>query len=343
MTPFEDGFYFPAEWMPHQATWLTYPHSDDSFPGKLASVYPAYLRFIAEITKSEKLRINVPEAFRKLLTHQLAATGINPAQVELFTRDSNDVWCRDHGPAFLVNRTAPQQKAVVDWTFNAWGGKYPYDKDNRIAADIAADLQLPVYRPGIVMEGGAVEFNGAGTLLTTRACLLHPNRNPALSQQQIEQYLHQYYGVLQVLWLGHGIEGDDTDGHIDDITRFIRPDTVVTVVESNKRDVNYLPLQQNLQALKKMRLLNERQLDIVEIHMPTPVVHQERRLPASYANFYFTNDAVIVPVFHCKQDEQAIYLLESCMSDRRIVAIDSTDIVWGFGSFHCLSQQEPVS
>ncbi len=341
-TPFEDGYRFPAEWEPHVATWLTYPHNDDSFPGKLESIYPSYLRFIAEITKSEKVRINVPPAFKNQLLRQLDETCVDSAQVEIFERESNDVWCRDHGPAFVVKDVPERQKAIVDWEFNAWGGKYPHNADNRIAGAIAADFGLPVYKPGIVMEGGSVEFNGQGTLLTTRACLLNRNRNPRLNQQQIEQYLHDYYGIHQVLWLGDGIDGDDTDGHVDDITRFANANTIITAVETDKNDVNYEPLQENLRALRCMRLLNGRQPDIVELPMPAPVVYNGQRLPASYANFYITNDAIIIPTFRCPQDDRAMQILASCFTNRRIVGIDSTDIVWGFGSFHCLSQQEPV-
>ena len=341
-TPFNDGYRFPAEWEPHEATWLTCPHHDDSFPGKLESVYPSYMRFVAEIAKSEKVRINVPAFFRKRLTRQLDETNVNLRQVEIFERESNDVWCRDHGPAFVVKDTSPRQKAIVDWEFNAWGDKYPHDADNLIAGAIAVDFNLPVYRPGIVMEGGSVEFNGRGTLLTTSACLLNPNRNPHLNQQQIEQYLHDYYGVSQIIWLGDGIAGDDTDGHVDDITRFVNEHTIITAVETDRNDVNYLPLKENLRVLRSIRLLNGRQPDLVELPMPAPVIHNGQRLPASYANFYITNDAVIVPTFRCPQDDRALQVLSACFANRRIVGIDSTDIVWGFGSFHCLSQQEPL-
>ena len=341
-TPYEDGYRFPAEWEPHEATWLTWPHNDDSFPGKLQSIYPSYLRFIDEIAKSEKVRINVPLSFKEQLIRQLNEAQIDRQQVEIFERESNDVWCRDHGPAFVVKNDPERHKAVVDWEFNAWGGKYPHDADNLIAGAIASDFGLPVYRPGIVMEGGSVEFNGQGTLLTTKACLLNPNRNPELNQRQIEQYLHDYYGVHQVLWLGDGIEGDDTDGHVDDITRFVNPHTIVTAIETNKNDVNYEPFQENLRALRNMHLLNGRQPDIVELPMPEPVIHNGQRLPASYANFYITNKSVIVPTFRCPQDDRAIQILSACFPNRRIVGIDSTDIVWGFGSFHCLSQQEPL-
>ena len=339
--PFIDGYHFPAEWEPHEATWLSYPHHDDSFPGKLESVYPSYMRFIAEIAKSEKVRINVPATFIVQLVNQLEDTYINICQVEIFERESNDVWCRDHGPAFVVKDTPKRQKAVVDWEFNAWGGKYPHDADNLIAGAIAADFDLPVYQPGIVMEGGSVEFNGQGTVLTTKACLLHPNRNPQLNQQQIEQYLHDYYSVHQVLWLGDGIAGDDTDGHVDDITRFANAHTIITSIETDRNDVNYEPLQENLRTLQRIRLLNGRQPDIAELPMPAPVIHNRQRLPASYANFYITNEAVIVPTFQCPQDDRAMQILAACFPNRQIVGIDSMDIVWGLGSFHCLSQQEP--
>ena len=262
-TPLSDGYHFPAEWEPHEATWLTYPHHDDSFPGKLGSVYPAYLRFIAEIAKSEKVRINVPAAFKEQFIRQLNEANIDSRQVDIFERDSNDVWCRDHGPAFVVRDLFGRQKAIVNWEFNAWGGKYPHDADNRIAGAIAADFGLPVYCPGIVMEGGSVEFNGQGTVITTRSCLLNPNRNPHLNQQDIEKYLRDYYGVHQVLWIGDGIAGDDTDGHIDDITRFTDANTIVTAVETDRNDSNYEPLKENLRILKNIRLLNGRQPDVV--------------------------------------------------------------------------------
>lgn len=341
-TPFEEGYRFPAEWEPHEATWLTYPCRNESFPDKLPSIYPPYMRFISEIAASEKVRINVPAEFREQFALQLEEASVDDTKVEIYARPSNDVWCRDHGPAFLIGDCPSGKKAVVDWEFNAWGGKYPHEDDNRIAAAIAADFGLPVFHPGIVMEGGSVEFNGKGTLLTTRSCLLNKNRNPHLQQCQIEEYLHRYYCVSQVLWLEDGIDGDDTDGHVDDITRFISADTVVTAVETNKRDVNYRPLQDNLRRLKRMRLLDGKQLNIIELPMPAPVTYQGQRLPASYANFYFTNDAVIVPTFRCRQDDEALQILASCISGHRIVGIDSADIVWGFGSFHCLSQQEPA-
>lgn len=337
------NYRFPAEWEKHEATWLTWPYLDDSFPGKMERIYPSYISFIKEISKGEIVRINVPDEneMEKIIDLLLLAD-VDPSQVEMFLNPTNDVWCRDHGPAFIVSSYADAKKAIVNWEFNAWGNKYPADLDNQIPLKIATHFNLPVFSPGIVMEGGSVEFNGKGTLITTTACLLNKNRNPQLSQKEIEQYLCNFYGVSQVLWLEDGIAGDDTDGHVDDITRFVNEDTVVTVVEDNEGDENYKPLQENREKLKNFRLPDGKALKIVELPMPAPQYWEERRLPASYANFYICNASVIVPQFRCIQDEIALEILSSVFPDRNIVGIDSTDIVWGLGSFHCLSQQEPL-
>ncbi|RKR85555.1 agmatine deiminase [Mucilaginibacter gracilis] len=340
--PIAQGFHFPAEWEKQTAMWLSWPHKEESWPGKIDTIYKPYCEFIKIISTGQLVRINVAntqmEAFAK---EQLTKVGVDLKQIQFFHFATNDAWCRDHGPAFLVNRET-KKKAIVDWGYNAWGGKYPpFDLDDVIPTKIGNHFNLPVFNPGIVMEGGSVDFNGAGTLLTTTACLLNPNRNPHLNQEQIESYLHNYYGVEQILWLNDGIVGDDTDGHIDDITRFVNHDTVVTVVEENRADENYHLLQHNLQALKAMRLLNGKQLNIVELPMPKPVVYDEQRLPASYANFYIGNAAVVMPTFRDENDDRALQILGQCFPDRKVVGIDSTDIIWGLGSFHCLSQQEP--
>jgi agmatine deiminase len=340
-TPKELGFMFPAEWHPHVATWLSFPHKEASWPGKIHTIFPYYIEFIKELTKGEKVCINLKdEAQKATVLAMLQKAAADLSRIELFIHPTNDAWCRDHGPAFLIN-PATRQRAIVDWGYNAWGGKYPpFDLDD--PTRIAEHYGLPVFYPNIVMEGGSVEFNGKGTLLTTKACLLNENRNPHLSQAQIEEYLYNFYGVEQILWLGDGIIGDDTDGHIDDLVRFVNEDTVVTVVESNKQDENYEILQENLKDLKTLRLLNGKPLNVVELPMPSPVVYEDQRLPASYANFYIANASVIVPTFRCKEDEIALDILEKCFTDRKVVGIDSTDIIWGLGSFHCLSQQEPA-
>lgn len=343
-TPQQLGYFFPAEFHPHIATWLSWPHKEASWPGKIHSIFPHYSRFVKYLADSELVRINVANsAMQQFAAGHLQTAGVNMANVEFFHHPTNDAWCRDHGPAFLINPDAAQKKAVVDWNYNAWGGKYPpFDQDDVIPTLIAQHYNLPLFNPGIIMEGGSVEFNGKGTILTSTCCLLNENRNPHLSREQVEQYLHAYYGAQQVLWVDEGIVGDDTDGHIDDTIRFVNEDTVLTVVETDKNDENYGLLQQNLRQLQQMRLLNGKQLNIVTLPMPNPVVFEDQRLPASYANFYISNKYVIVPTFQCAKDDEALGIIAGCFKDREVVGIDSTDIIWGLGSFHCLSQQEPA-
>ncbi len=343
MTPKEQGYLFPAEFAKHNATWLSWPHKEASWPGKIEMIYPIYCQFIKLVAEGEKVNINVvDEAMKNKAMDHLQKAGADVANIQFFNHPTNDAWCRDHGPAFLVNPKAEQKKIILDWGYNAWGGKYPpFDLDDNIPTLVGAHYKIPVVYPGIVMEGGSVDFNGKGTLLTTTSCLLNPNRNPHLNQQQIEEYLQNYYGVSNILWLGDGIVGDDTDGHIDDITRFVNEDTVVTVVEKNKSDENYAPLQENLKLLSKMKLENGKALNVIELPMPSPVVYDDQRLPASYANFYISNKYVIVPTYRDKQDDRALDILQKCFSDRKVIGLDSWDIIWGLGSFHCLSQQEP--
>lgn len=342
-TPKQLGYYFPAEFHPHTATWLSWPHKEASWPGKIHTIFPYYSLFVKYLADSEKVRINVAdEAMKAFATGHLLQAGVNMQNVEFFFHPTNDAWCRDHGPAFLLNPAAEQKKAVVDWNYNAWGGKYPpFDQDDIIPTLIANHYRLPLFNPGIIMEGGSVEFNGKGTILTSTCCLLNENRNPHLGRGQVEEYLHQYYGADQVLWVEEGIVGDDTDGHIDDTIRFVNEDTVLTVIETDKQDENYEILQQNLKQLQQMRLLNGKQLNIVTLPMPDAVVFEDQRLPASYANFYISNKYVIVPTFRCKKDDEALRVIAECFKDREVVGIDSTEIIWGLGSFHCLSQQEP--
>lgn len=338
------GYTFPAEFAKHEATWLSWPHKEASWPGKINSIYPNYSQFVKYLAMSEFVRINVADlAMEQNAKEHLYKAGVMMDQVQFFHHPTNDAWCRDHGPAFLINPNAEYKKVIVDWNYNAWGNKYPpYDLDDVIPTLIGKQYNIPVYHPGIVMEGGSVEFNGTGTVLTSTCCLLNPNRNPHLSKEQIESYLQNYYGVKQVLWVSEGIVGDDTDGHIDDTVRFVNEDTVITVIEENKADENYELLQTNLNELEAMRLISGKQLNIVELPMPDKVIYEDQRLPASYANFYISNQHVIVPTFRCKKDDKALQIIQSCFSDREVVGIDSTDIIWGLGSFHCLSQQEPA-
>lgn len=341
--PADLGYYFPAEFADHEATWLSWPHKEASWPGKISLIYPAYAQFVAYISRGETVNIMLTdEVMMNFAAEKLLKAGAIMDNVHFHYFPTNDAWCRDHGPAFLINPEGDEKKVVVNWKYNAWGDKYPpYDLDNLIPGKVADYLGIPCFHPGIVMEGGSVDFNGEGTLLTSTACLLNPNRNPHLNQAEIETYLRGYYGVEQILWLGDGIIGDDTDGHIDDIIRFVSADTVVTVLESNKNDENYQPLKENLELLKEFRLSNGKPINVVELPMPSPVVYENTRLPASYANFYIANSAVVVPTFRDKNDDKALQIIAGCFPEREVVGVDSLDIIWGLGSFHCLSQQEP--
>ncbi|MFY8166994.1 MAG: agmatine deiminase family protein [Sediminibacterium sp.] len=342
-TPKSLGYYFPAEFAKHDAMWLSWPHKEASWPGKLDSIFASYVQFIKVVSLTERVCINISDiAMQSFATKLIQAAGVDMSRIQFFIHPTNDAWCRDHGPSFLIWDNIDQPKAIVDWNINAWGGKYPpYDLDDVIPTLIAKELNLPLFYPNIIMEGGSVDFNGAGTVLTSKCCLLNTNRNPHLNQAQIEKYLCDYYGVKQVLWVSEGIVGDDTDGHIDDTVRFVNEDTVVTVVEDNKDSENYTLLQQNLAELKAMRLHNGKQLNIVELPMPADVVYEDQMLPASYANFYISNGHVVVPTYRCAQDDKAMQIIQTCFPSREVVGIDSTDIIWGLGSFHCLSQQEP--
>lgn len=344
-TPKELGFIFPAEFYPHKSTWLSWPHKELSWPGKIEKIYAPYAQFIAEVSKGEEVNINVVSVEMKdFAMNYIEKTNANLDMINFYIHPTNDAWCRDHGPAFVINHhSLEHKKAIVNWNYNAWGDKYPpYDLDNEIPLHIAKEERLPVFNPGIVMEGGSVEFNGKGTVLTSKSCLLNKNRNPHFNQSQIEEYLKNYYGVNQVLWIDEGIVGDDTDGHIDDTVRFINENTVLAVVEDNKNDENYHILQQNLKQLKAMKLSDGSPLQVIELPMPEPVYYDGCRLPASYANFYIANKSVIVPIFNGENDKQALDIIKKCFPNRNVIGIDSTDIIWGLGSFHCLSQQEPA-
>jgi agmatine deiminase len=346
LTPAQLGFRMPAEWEPHLATWFTWPRPEGiSFPDKYDTVPPVYARLVTELLKVEEVHINVWNEENELTARALLKANGAPAdQVQFHYYPSYEPWCRDHGPTFVVrDHQGKRERAVVDWGYNAWGGKYPpYDLDDIVPKHIAHFRNLPLFSPGIIMEGGSIEVNGAGTVLTTEACLLNPNRNPNLNKQQIEKYLKDYLGVTQVLWLGDGIIGDDTDGHIDDLSRFTDANTIVTVIEEDPVDENYEILQENLKRLKTFRNPQGEPFRIVTVPMPGLIQHEEQRLPASYANFYIANGIVLVPTYRSQNDQRALDTLQSLFPDRRVIGIDSTELIWGLGSFHCISQQEPV-
>ncbi len=344
--PLSLGYRMPAEWEPHAATWLTWPRpAGISFPDKYETVPPVYAELIRRLAAVEEVNINVWNAAMEDWVRGLLLENHAPIErVRFHHFPAYEPWCRDHGPIFLVRDAgARRERAVVDWGYNAWGNKYPpFDLDDAIPPQIAALRRLPLFSPGIVMEGGSIEVNGRGALLTTEACLLNPNRNPQLNREQIGQSLKDYLGVTHILWLGEGIVGDDTDGHIDDLARFVNPTPVVTVVEEDPSDANYALLQDNLRRLRTFRDQDGNPLRIVELPMPGVIEHQGQRLPASYANFYFANEIVVVPTYRHANDARALAILQGLLPDRRVVGVDSTELIWGLGSFHCITQQEPL-
>ena len=343
-TPARLGYRMPAEWEPHRGTWLSWPHKEASWPGKFGPVPGIFAAMVRALADREEVHINVAGPSMEVSVRTLLAdAGAGAGNVFFHHNPTNDAWCRDHGPIF-VQRTheGRREQAIVDWDFNAWGDKYPpYDLDDVVPSRIGAELGLPVFEPGIVMEGGSIDVNGRGALLTTEACLLHPNRNPGLDRTSIEGYLREYLGVTKILWLGDGIAGDDTDGHVDDITRFVDPGTVVTVVEDDPRDENHEPLRKNLERLRGMTDQDGRPLRVVTLPMPRPLYHDGHRLPASYANFYIANELVLLPTYDPARDEEAAATLAALFPGREIVGIDCTDLVWGLGAFHCVTQQWP--
>lgn len=336
----------PAEWEPHAGTWLTWPRPEGiSFPDRYDEVPPVLARLVGTLAAVEEVHINVWHAeMEAWVAGLLRANGTSTDGVRFHHFPSYEPWCRDHGPIFLVKEGVEgRNRAVVDWGYNAWGGKYPpFDLDDAVPQHVARFRNLPLFSPGIVMEGGSIEVNGCGTLLTSEACLLNPNRNPHLDRGQIEGYLRDFLGVTQILWAGEGIVGDDTDGHIDDIARFVSADTIVTVVEEDPADENFAILQDNLQRVRAFRDPAGRPFRVLTLPMPGRVEYEGQRLPASYANFYIANGVVIVPTYRHVNDSKAMATLQELFSTRRVVGIDSTDLIWGLGSFHCLTQQEPA-
>jgi agmatine deiminase len=341
-TPASLGYRMPAEWEPHEATWLSWPKKEGfSFPGNYEQVLPVFRKMVEALVTSEEVRINVNDEEEEQRVRKILK-GVPMERVRFFHIPTNEPWCRDHGPIFVSRREDPKL-AIIKWQFNAWGWKYtPFELDDDVADHIASQLGVPIYYPGAVLEGGSIDVNGEGTLLTTKACLLNENRNPDLSQKDIEQILKDHLGIRKVLWLGEGIEGDDTDGHIDDLARFIAPNTVVTAVEEDPEDPNYGPLQENLAALREMKTADGEELYVMSLPMPAKIVRQGMRLPASYANFYIANEVILMPAYADTADSWAQTILQQAFPTRRVIPIDCRELIWGLGAFHCLTQQQPA-
>jgi agmatine deiminase len=352
-TPRQLGYTFPPEWHPQLGTWMSWPRPEGiSFPDRYHRIGAQLCEIVRQIASRQDLHINVPNGnWERIVRQTLADHDVSARRVHFHHIKTNEAWCRDHGPAFLIEQsrvgmTKPSKTsppAVIDWGFNAWGGKYPpYDSDDAVPTHVAKTLKIKkVFAPQVIMEGGAVDFNGAGTILTTTDCLLNKNRNPSLSKSQIEDYLKSFYGQTHVCWLTGGIEGDDTDGHIDDLARFISPTQIVFGVESNQRDVNYTVLKRVRGQLDRLRDQDGQPFEIIELPMPKAVVIDGQRCPATYMNFLFVNGAVLVPVFGQKSDEVALSILKQHLPRHEVIGINCSEIIWGLGAIHCLTQQMP--
>ena len=336
----------PAEWEKHSGIWISWPKNRLTFPGNtLQGVEQVYLQMILGLQDSEQVNLLVNDSsWEESIRKKLAEAGIGSRNIKFWQIPSSDVWIRDYCPIFLVNRNE-NRRALAKWTFNAWGNKYKdIVKDNESGEQIAREMEktgMEIFRPGIVLEGGSIDVNGKGTLLTTTQCLLNRNRNPELSKEHIEEKLRDYLGVTKIIWLQDGIEGDDTDGHIDDFVRFVGEGRIVCSFEEDKEDRNYGLLKHNIDILEASTDQDGKELEVIKLPMPKGISIPEKRLPASYANFYIGNRVVLLPVFWDPNDLKAIEILGDCFPGRRIVPIMARDLVYGNGGIHCVTMQEP--
>jgi agmatine deiminase len=347
--PATQGWRMPAEWEGHQATWIAWPHNRDDWPGKFGPIPWVYAEIVRHLHQVEDVCILVANLEEEAQARNiLARAGVNWQRLHFFPIPTDRVWTRDYCPIFLTSATGGL--ALTDWKFNAWAKYDNWRQDNAVPEQIQAILGTPSWLPvcrgrRIVLEGGSIDVNGQGLLLTTEECLLSTvqQRNPDLGREDLERAFADYLGVKKVLWLGQGIAGDDTHGHIDDLARFVGPRTVTAVEETNPHDVNYRPLQENLERLRGVTDLEGRHFEVVTLPMPAPVYFDGQRLPASYANFYIANDRVLVPTFNDANDWIALGRLADLFPDRRVVGIHAVDLVWGLGTLHCMTMQQPGS
>lgn len=352
-TPRALGYRMPAEWDRHEATWLAWPHNPEDWPGKFQPIPWLYAEIVRLLAAHEHVHLLVEDAkSESRVKGMLERAGANLDAVIFHPWSTDRIWLRDSGPIFVRNQAG--QVAITNWRFNAWA-KYPdWHLDDRIPGRVKDLLGIAEWQPRIqmpdglrrvVLEGGSIDTNGEGVLLTTEECLLSEiqQRNPGVSREQLEQIFHQYLGIDQVIWLNRGVTGDDTHGHVDDISRFVGPATIVTAVEPDANDANHEPLAENLERLKAARALDGKPFTIVELPLPRPVVFRGQRLPASYANFYIANGVVLMPTFHDPNDRVALQILADVFPDREVIGVHSVDLIWGLGALHCMTQQQPAA
>ena len=338
----------PPEWVHHDATWLSWPHNEASWPGKFGPVPDVFAEVAALLCRYETVHINVLDGAMEADARERIKSRVkrqeDMCRICFHHIPTDDAWCRDHGPNYVQCRgEGGSKKVVLDWEYNAWGGKYePYHNDNTVPQKIAFLEGFPVVKPGMVLEGGAIDVNGKGLLLTTESCLLNPNRNPSMTRGEIEGKLMLYLGIKKILWLKEGIMGDDTDGHVDDLARFVDERTVVIAVEENPADENFEILKENYRLLQQYTDTRNKSLRVIRLPMPDPVFYENKRLPASYANFYIANRQVLVPTYRCLEDRAALDVLDKCFPSREVIGIDCTDLVWGLGAIHCITREEPA-
>ena len=338
MTPRELGFRMPAEWEPHEATWLAWPHEETDWPGKFEPIAWVYADFVRRVSRAERVRILVPDADRRAAAQDaLRKAGAHLAAVDFFEIPTDRSWTRDFCPIF-VKRDG--EVAATDWLFNGWAKYDNWARDNAVPAAVAGRVGMRRFEAGLVLEGGSIDVNGAGALLTTEECLLSDvqARNPGRSREEIERAFHDYLGVDRVLWLHNGIAGDDTHGHVDDLARFVSETTIVTVTEADRGDANYEPLRENLEVLRSFGGYR-----VVTLPMPEPVYFDGQRLPASYANFYVANEKVFVPTFNDPNDRVALNVMADLFPDREVIGMACLDLVLGLGTLHCMTQQQPAA
>jgi len=353
-TPRQLGFRMPAEWEPHEATWLAWPHNPEDWPGKFQSIPWLYVEIVRLIAERERVHLIVENAaMEKRVTSMLRRAGVNLDRVSFHKWLTDRGWMRDSGPIFVRDREG--RVGLTHWRFNGWAKYDDWHLDEKIPGRVTKLLGCSQWQPEIqgqdgtkyrvVLEGGSIDVNGAGAMLTTEECLLSDvqQRNPGVSREQLEKVFSDYLGIDQVIWLGRGIAGDDTHGHVDDIARFVGPETVIAAVERDTRDPNHEPLTENLRILKTARTREGKQFDVVELPMPRPIVFRKQRVPASYANFYIANGVVLVPTFHDPNDRVALNTLAQVFPNREVIGVHSVDLIWGLGALHCMTQQQPAA
>jgi agmatine deiminase len=337
----ELGYIMPAEWEKHDAIWLAWPYDPTTFPNRVEKVEKTYVQIIKEIHTGEQVNLFVKdEQTKQKATALFKEADIDLNRINFYVFDYADVWFRDYGPIFVQNKS--HELAMLHWNFNSWGEKYEeLLKDRQIPEIINYKMALQYFKPGMVLEGGSIDVNGKGTLLTTEQCLLNENRNPHLDKKQIESFLSDYLGVDHFIWLKKGILGDDTDGHIDDLARFVNPTTIVCAYQEDKTDPEYNVLNENYQILSQSVDQDGKKFKIVKLPMPHFISDEEQQLPASYTNFYIGNQKVLVPIFDHKNDAKALTILQELFPLRKVIGIKCVDLVYGFGTIHCISQQQP--